>query len=290
MADTFFFFHYCTPQVDKSFDNEEPAAPGAPAGASRPPKAAAVAQRQRLWLQKKGAVSQTGRASFRPRKIYRAASKRFLRNVDNQFRVVTGSGLKQFQKTEEGDVWAPAQWRSWPFLGTALDQGLDNVCGVMALIYFFLCNVDFFPDPSHGANRDTWLALGKSCLRQFMLCMMVVWNCPFGPNEDEAWMNTLGECIKHIRQHFLPRDVPIWQDAAVEIERQLEAEGVELPGLDSSEVELFHYSLDSTFAARGARCNQARFQACIATCEKNLGHWHVDRTVRTAVVCCLSCL
>ena len=136
----------------------------------------------------------------------------------------------------------------------------------------------------------TWLALGKSCLGQFMLCMMVVWNCPFGPNEDEAWMNTLGECIKHIRQHFLLRDVPIWQDAAVEIERQLEAEGVELPGLDSSEVELFHYSLDSTFAASGARCNQARFQACIATCEKNLGHWHVDRTVRTAFVCCLSCL
>ena len=67
-------------------------------------------------------------------KVFRAAAKRFLRNVDKYFRVVSGKGLIQFVRDSEVDLWDPKNWREWPYLGLALDQGPDIICGGMALI------------------------------------------------------------------------------------------------------------------------------------------------------------
>ena len=123
---------------------------------SVPPKSQVTA-RQRYWLGKRCTVGRK-RASWRPLKTYRTSAKRFLRNMDNQFRVLTGKGLVQFQHDPDAEVWTPQNWRLWPWLGLALDQGPDNICGVMALIYKFFVNCDLMADPAHGANRDVWLA------------------------------------------------------------------------------------------------------------------------------------
>ena len=82
----------------------------------------------------------------------------------------------------------------------------------------------------HGANRDVWLALAKLGLKQFMLCMMVVWNTPHGPDDSESWLNTLQDCLRHLKNNFTPADVPIWQAESVHIAEALEQAGVELPG------------------------------------------------------------
>ena len=143
--------------------------------------------------------------------VYRRATKRFLRNVDNQFRVATSAGgLKFFVRDKQKATWADKAWRQWPYLLLILDLGPDNVCGVLSLMYHYEVNCDLIADWSHGGNRDVWLALGAATLRQFFLLMMMVWNTPMGPKDTQEWDNAITQCFASIKKKFKPSTAPLF--------------------------------------------------------------------------------
>jgi len=113
---------------------------------------AGMLARHRAWLRRRESQKQ----SWRPATRFRSRAKRLLRSIDNQLRVSTQCGGLGFFRPKDDDVeWSTARWRSWPWLGMASDLGSDNVAGYMALERSWNLNCDLFPDPSHGANRDT---------------------------------------------------------------------------------------------------------------------------------------
>jgi hypothetical protein len=179
--------------VDYGFDCELPDVE--PGEASAEAASSSVAKtrwddagaRQKSWLHR---GKRTGKkfAGWRPRKLHRVATKKFLATTDNQIRVsTTRPGLKWWQYDASELQEQFRDWRCFPFIALGMDLGSDNVCGMFAGAYKFGLNWDGVPDNSHGCNKDIDGALRSCDLFDFWLLMVISWNLPFGwSNEPDT--------------------------------------------------------------------------------------------------------
>ena len=88
------------------------------------------------------------------------------------------------------------------------DCGSDNVSAMNALLYLFKCCIDFWGDPPHGCNRDTLNALGMASLRQFWSVMLISFNLPFGPQNDNGWQNQLDDLMQDLAATYSHSNLP----------------------------------------------------------------------------------
>ena len=163
------------------------------------------------------------------------------------------------------------------------DCGPDNVSASNALMYLFKCCFDFWGDPPHGCNRDTLNALNMSSLRQFWSVMLISFNLPFGPQNDNGWANLLDEAVKHLATTYSHSNLPaLFLQAAPRMLELLINMGVELPGLLDKEFELWDFFISQGLRRKGCEMmTNCRFQGSVASAQANVDYWEVDRTMRT---------
>ena len=131
----------------------------------------ALHKRHRSWCQRGGA---TQKSEWRPRKVHRIASKKWLQYTDNQIRQTTGlSGWKAFQYDEKAEKGSDANWRRWPSIGGSLDQGSDGLCSTNGLECHFMVNLRKYFDGSHGGHKDLQVALREQGLFDSILVLII---------------------------------------------------------------------------------------------------------------------
>lgn len=166
--------------MDKSFDEDSVSL--APASKRRKVDISGlddVMSRQRNWISK-GRSDQAVSVTWRPATESHHATKRWLTNVDCQLRFSFNPlGLKFLKPDDTLECWK--DWRRHPFGVFAMDLGSDGVCAINAMIRHWLLNAELWGDRAHGNNCDFELLLSRRGKKAFWLCMLVVWNLPFGP-------------------------------------------------------------------------------------------------------------
>lgn len=89
-------------------------------------------KRHKAWLERE-CQAKTFSASWRPQQIYRTAARRWACALDNQLRMSTvWPGLSHFRP---GDDPCWSDWKTWPSLCIAKDQGSHGEAGFWALAY-----------------------------------------------------------------------------------------------------------------------------------------------------------
>ena len=150
------------------------------------------AQKERgiAWLGRGSKAKRSG-ITWRPKKIHRKAARRWCREVDNALRQgTTIRGLGEFAH-DVTPRWSPTNWATWPSLSISLDHGSDGFAAVHALQYALSVNLTVYPDPSHGAHRDFILLLQALNLWPMWALMLVSWNLPHGPEDDDLRFNQI---------------------------------------------------------------------------------------------------
>ena len=112
--------------------------------------------------------------------------------------------------------------------------------------------------------------------------MLLHFNIPHGPNQDEAWTALLHAMVHHIKITYRADTAPLFQADVGRIQRQMALAGIDLPGIKDADEEVFDWVLEQGITRRnGAKCTAARFQAHVAGMQLNLGYWFVDKYLRT---------
>ena len=215
-----------------------------------------------------------GNATWRPKPQYRAASKRWCSDLDNGVRVSTvHPGLAHMQMDGTNPLWA--NWRTWPTLMVAMDLGSDGVCGMHSLQYKpeWKLNIIPLPDPSHAGNCVVNEALKEAGLQQVWLLYLVDWNLPYGPDDEYGRMQQLREANDHLYSSNSPGTMALFQEFCPEIKLELEAQGVDLPGLD---IEQDIWEGRSRLCKEGTRVNLNRFQGALYKAKKKINCFAIE--------------
>ena len=125
------------------------------------------------------------------------------------------TGLDHFVlKDASHSEWS--NWRRWPHLSVAIDQGSDGVAS-----YWWLQSVGasltVYWDFSHGCMSDWKNMLKDVDMWSFGVLMMCVWNAPCGPLADRTRWQQLLESWGSMFKHFSAKTCPLFQDKVLPI-------------------------------------------------------------------------
>ena len=142
------------------------------------------------------AMTQTGEGSagkWKERTVYRIAARRWVCNLDNQVaRSTVFKGLGAFIPNDTQGQWEIRNWRVWPGVGVARDCGSDGNTGVHALLHHYKMICWDWLDNNHCNQRSVEGGLRDVGLWEMWLLLLVSWNLPWGPSDDEyrrtSWM------------------------------------------------------------------------------------------------------
>lgn len=179
------------------------------------------ARRQHAWL----GAGKLPASSWRPRKLLRQSAKRWMDNLDLQFRVTNDLlGLVHFKRCDS------AEWADpflWPHLCVGMDLGSDGLAGYQFLERRELLNIDATPDVTHGGNRDVINMLHDCNIFQLWLLCVISMNLPFGPDKDEQRAAQLREALEHAVSSSTPASSPLFQAHAGEMIEELRLQGID---------------------------------------------------------------
>ena len=257
-----------TLQVAKAF---QPPDLSGPEGRSAALKA--VNMRHLAWLKRS---STTGPVAWRPKKVHRVSTVKWLLCKDNMIRVGTQwDGLHSFCRNPTGPFWATKAWRRWPHLTLCQDQGGDGLSGVLCLKYLkkLRGNVTEWWDQSHGIGNDLLATWKSHALFSYIMVTMVVMNLAHGPEkEPDMRFAQMSECLKFLVDNFTP-------DTLGSIHRHADTILSELNGKvlveDGKPIDaLWAYICDlAGFPKQGRRVNMCRFLAWVRGAKFLLQHW-----------------
>lgn len=137
------------------------------------------------WVQQKG---QDTASEKRKPPVYRKASYELLAALENGLvqSCRPGASLTSYILPLAIEDRPPdsLQWQRLMFAG---DCGPDNSASLAFLLRQLNCDIDFYPDDSHGCNNDMEGVL-KSCnMWQWCLLMLSSFNC---------WLSPFWECMR----------------------------------------------------------------------------------------------
>ena len=145
-------------------------------------------QRHTAWVSKTVALPGE-KTAWRPRPVYRSAAKKFVDQVDNVIRFNTSfEGLSFIVYDEGAPAWKPENWRSWPSLVLAIDQGSDGLAGTNAMLRKLDMNLLPFFEFCHGANNDLHGIFKELKVYDLALILLIVMNMAHGPDKDEGML------------------------------------------------------------------------------------------------------
>ena len=232
-------------------------------------------KRQKSWSQRMAPGSCP--SSWRPKQTHRVSAKNFLAYIDNQLRQSTPlPGLVFHQKNDSLDAWK--DWRTWPHLRINFDLGSEQLTGVHALERLFELNVSGLADFDHGAQRSTLEVLKGTHLHDFWLLMTVSWNLLDGPDQNAYRLHQIRASNQDILERTSPRTNLVFMELCPRIAKELKDAGVELPGEQDSDFEIWQYWANfQANRAKLSRTSTNRFQALLDRAKHALtGTWSID--------------
>lgn len=290
--------------------------------AEKKPLAGSVVNQRHLAFVNRGRVAGE---SWRPKKVYRVAAKHWLANLDCQLRHSTATlGLKSFKFDKESfdqngppvytqpmqnrfphvecslnvcslhshrfftpkdsPIWSDAMYASWPCLVGALDQGSDGLCASFAMEYNFGLNFHRYCDFSHGVHKDLQVGLKSAGLWNYTLLVMIHTNLLHGPCKDDQRYHQVRDAMK-AAYRCLDHTNPLFASLVPSMFDELKAGGIELPGVDAPEKEIWcHLAKADPFSRKGDKLNLCRFMGILKSAEESiLPRWSVDAWERTFV-------
>ena len=162
-----------------------------------------LVMRQKAWLTR---GSKKGTA-WRPETDHRVATKHWLCNLDNQYRLISQrGGLSFFKADYEKPLWP--DWRRQPFCAIGMDFGSDGLSGAHAAGYHFGLNAEPFPDQSHAGNRSVYMGIKGAGLSGLILIGVVSWNLPHGPMQDQLRYRQCKEHMASCYRELTPENCP----------------------------------------------------------------------------------
>ena len=248
-------------------------APPDMSGPDRLEKKQQINMRHLHWLRRSAT---NGNVSWRPRKVYRAGAVKWMLCKDNMVRVGTRwCGLNAFSRKLDKDAWSMKNWRKWPHINAAQDQGSDGLCGVNCLKYrkSTKCNLTDWWDESHGIGNDTLDTWKKHHLYSFIMVTMIVMNLPFGPEkEPDMRFGQMVEALSFMVKHFNPDTLGSLQAHADTMSWELRRV---LDRCHDRPIDnLWAYICQMAgFPKQGRRVNFARFMAWLRAAGWLLQHW-----------------
>ena len=111
--------------------------------------------------------------------------------------------------------------------------------------------------------------------------MLLHFNLPHGPNQDEAWTGLLNAMVHRIKINYRADISHLFQADVGDMQRQMALLGIDLPGIKDADEALFDWVWVQGITRRNcARSTAARFQAHVAGMKQNLGYWLIDKFLR----------
>ena len=145
-------------------------------------------------------------------------------------------------------------------------------------------NLTVIPDAAHGAHRDFDMCLKHCHHWKFWVCMLISWNLPHGPWQDDQRWQQLHEHTVKILQESSTHDNALFLEYANDMEAELRMHKISLPEADSIEASLWNYLGEYVLSQRkGYRCNLNRFLGSLSVAKKNLPQWSMQLWERTAM-------
>lgn len=219
------------------------------------------------WLGKRKA-DQSGEVSApKKRKVHRKKTYLWLRAVDSILQRCTGRSLM---------AWAPhppLAPLSWPHLSIAADQGSDALAGQYWMKMQCLANVTYWPDISHGVQRDLELTWKDLRLTSLVRLVTVVMNISHGPFDDGARFHQLAASTSEYLRTKGPDECPLFKQYILHLASDLGLESaVGTAGLEEriwAELQA-HWSLQR----RNPKVALCRFGAFIQHVSEFDSNWH----------------
>ena len=152
--------------------------------------------------------------TWRAKPIHRKGAKKVLVDWDNQIRQSTPLSGLLFYKPD-ADLLLGHNWRSWPHLGISHDLGSDCLCASHAAERLWKLNFSKFNDLDHACQRSLVDSLKSSGLYDFWLLMMVSWNLPNGPDNNDYRYAQIVTAINHLQTAHTARSCVIGLPVAI---------------------------------------------------------------------------
>lgn len=227
-----------------------------------------VQNRSRAWLKRKGVEEEQ---QWRPRKRHRKTAAQWLRDFDSLLQSSTGASLSHFQQAAPINERAPPM--TWRGLSVACDMEASQHTAIMAAQRFFRLNIDYTPDPSHGAQRCILDALKKTGLLPYSMTTMLCRAIPHGPWAEDIRFRQAALCIREHLEFSSPANCPLFQSLAVSM--CLDSGDLDMLGGEDGEMELWE-SLASAepWTKKGCKGTMNRFMSVIREQKELDRNWH----------------
>lgn len=146
--------------------------------------------------------------SWRSKAVNRIGAKKNLADWDNQIRMSTPlPGLIYYKPDPSLARWS--NWRSWPHLGISHDLGSDCLCASQALERKYKLCVTKCNDFDHATQRTLLDSLKSSGCHNFFLLMVVSWNLPNGPDNNDYRYAQIISSIEHCQKVHTARSCAV---------------------------------------------------------------------------------
>ena len=195
--------------------------------------------------------------------------------MDNQIsRSTVFRGLGSFIPNDTQGIWENRNWRVWPGVEVARDCGSDGNTGFHALLHHYKMICWDCPDNDHCNQRSFEGGLRDVGSWEMWLLLLISWNLPWGPSDDEYRRNQLDEAMKHFYA-INTEESPLFHNHCFEIAQDLEEAGIHtFPRERPLEEEVFEcVKSQSLLAKTGRRTSNFRFGGTLAAAIFNLPLW-----------------
>ena len=146
--------------------------------------------------------------SWRAKPWHRVGAKKTLADWDNQIRQSTPlPGLIYYKPDPTLARWA--NWRDWPHLGISHDLGSDCLCASQSLERKYGLCVTKTNDFDHAAQRTLIESLKTAGVYDFFLLMVVSWNLPNGPDNNDYRYAQIVSAIEHCQKVHTARSCAV---------------------------------------------------------------------------------
>lgn len=222
----------------------------------------ACRKQQREWLLKLPSSSGGRRVAWRLLKRHRVGGYRTMLYTDHQLRMAGLSGLSHFKVNYD-----ETPWNEWPLITLNWDQESGSMSAADFMMYAEGINCDVVWDAGQGAWTDCKGAWTDGNLLGMMLGLLMCWNLPHGPWQDDQRSSQARELIIDIVSSQYSTAPPLLASRASEI---LEETGRSSEAGDPGIMQRLwnEFRFDSVFERKGSKVSMNRLMSLVAECRK----------------------
>ena len=238
---------------------------------------ATTSKRHVAWVRRTTRAAGDG-VAWRPKKVYRKSAVKFIMQVDNILRYSTAHGglalLVPELHVSDDSLWRPSNWRNWPHMILAIDQGGDGVCGSHALLYKLKASITPFYEFVHGANNDLHGVIKEVKKFDLALICLVVFNLAHGPDKDEGMRHEqFQEMSKQLFKHMPLHTSALFRARSAQIIEEMDG-SLAIDPDKGAEASLFDVMKDTVHTnVMGDRIKMCQFFGWWKGARVLLQHW-----------------